>query len=151
MSAVVEIKKITYQQALPLRAKVLKPFLKLEECVNPGDLRSDTFHLGAYLNSDLIGIASYEVEGHPHLPAQNAFRLRGMASDPDYRRHGVGRALVLGGLEEIVVRKGDLLWFNARILAFPFYESLGFEYWGDLFTLPRIGEHKVMYKYLRAL
>ncbi|MBX2995192.1 MAG: GNAT family N-acetyltransferase [Bdellovibrionaceae bacterium] len=143
---------IRAEQTLELRAKVLKPFLQPHECVVPGDDDPNGFHLGASLELDgpLIGIASFMMERHPalFLEHQNHARLRGMASDPTVRRRGVGRGLVLRGLQELGPRGADLLWFNARANAFAFYESLGFLYASEMFDLPQIGPHKVMYKAL---
>lgn len=146
------IQKVTFEQTLGLRSQVLRPHLPPEKCVNPEDLEPSSFHLGAYSKAvpqQLIGIASFQKESNSSLPSEHAYRLRGMATDQNFRRLGIGRELVQLG-EKMLTEKGcDLLWFNARTVAFEFYESLGFEYYGDLFELPQIGLHKVMYKYLR--
>jgi GNAT superfamily N-acetyltransferase len=127
----------------------LKPHLSEADCVNPGDLQPDTFHLAAIYENGIVGIASFEMESHPDLPAQNPARLRGMATDPNFHRKGIGRNLVNRGIEILRTNNVDLLWFNARINAFPFYQSLGFDFHGEYFDLPKIGPHKVMYKYLK--
>lgn len=147
-----QLRFVRPEQVLDLRAKVLKPFLQPHECVLPGDDDPLGFHLGASLELDgpLIGIATFMMERHPSLFAEyhHHARLRGMASDPSTRRLGVGRRLVLQGIDELERRGADLLWFNARETAFAFYESLGFLYASEMFDLPQIGPHKVMYKAL---
>jgi len=148
-----KIKEVDFRDTLSLRCKVLKPHLTEQECINPGDLRSGSFHFAAFsINSSFdaepLGIASFEIENHPQLKANLAYRLRGMATDESARNVGLGRQLVLLGETKIRSQNGDLLWFNAREIAFPFYQSLGFQSWGEIFDISPIGPHKVMYKYL---
>jgi len=146
-----EIREVPYQETLDLRSKILKPFLKPEECVNPGDRREGSFSLGAFDKSQIVGIASFEIESHPDFDSLHQFRLRGMATTNTHRGLGIGKKLVLTGIEKILSLNGDFLWFNARVIAFPFYESLGFKFHGEFFELPQIGPHKVMYRKLRSL
>lgn len=129
---------------------VLKPHLMPQECINPGDQNEQTFHLGAYVEKRLAAIGTFEPESFSALPSTKAFRLRGMATHPDCRRQGHARTVVLQAEVILLQRKVDLLWFNARVGAFSFYESLGYKYHGELFELPHIGPHKVMYKYLKS-
>jgi hypothetical protein len=144
---VIEIRSISAEQTWPLRSRVLKPFLKPHECANPGDEEPTTLHLGAFRGNAIVGIATFLAEKHPFFPhAERPYRLRGMATDPDHHRQGVGRALVEAGEAELTRRGCDLLWFNARERAFPFYRALGFDFLGEMFEIPLIGPHKVMYK-----
>jgi ribosomal protein S18 acetylase RimI-like enzyme len=145
-----QIRSVPYTDILVFRQQVLKPDFSLQECVNPGDLRVDTFHYAAFIDDKLVGCASFEYEKHPDLPGQQVYRLRGMAADPSFRRQGIGRSLVLAGEDKIRSLGGDLLWFNARVMAFAFYQSLGFQFFGEEFTIPRIGPHKLMYKVISA-
>ena len=143
----IEIRPITARQTWPLRSRVLKPYLKPEECANPGDDDALTLHLGAFFESELQGIATFLPEAHPFFTESvQPYRLRGMASAPELHRRGMGRALVEQGQFDLRQRGCDLLWFNAREVAFPFYESLGFKYFGEMFDLPLIGPHKLMFK-----
>lgn len=143
-----DIRLISTHDTLPLRKKVLKPFLSEEECVNPGDDFPTTYHLGLFHNGVLVSISTFIQEAHPDFPAQFPYRLRGMATDETFRGKGVGSILLKHG-EEFLRDKGcDFLWFNARIKAFSFYEKLGFSYYGPLFEMKDIGPHKVMYKVL---
>lgn len=141
-----DIKKITTKQTLPLRKKVLKPFLSEEECVNPGDDLPTTIHLGLFFAGKIVSIATFIQESHPEFSAGYPYRLRGMATDPNYRGQGCGQMLLRHGVEFLKEKRCDLLWFNARQKAFPFYEKLSFYYHGPLFDMKDIGPHKVMYK-----
>ena len=40
---------------------------------------------------------------------------------------------------------GSYLWCNARLIAVPFYERMGLTAVGDLFEMPEIGPHYVMW------
>ena len=142
------VKQVSYQSVLPLRAKVLRAGKTAEECLLPKDKMNTTYHFAAFEQSRIIGVATVQQENHPYLKANAPYRLRGMAADVDFRKRGVGRAIMVQVESFLKNHNVDLLWFNARINAFPFYQSMGFEFDGELFELPDIGPHKVMYKYL---
>lgn len=134
---------------LELRLRVLRPYLTDPlACHYPEDSLPLTFHLGAFAADRLVSVATFHTQAHPDLPGGNPYRLRGMATDESARGSGVGSRLVLEGVGHLLERRCDLLWFNARIKAFSFYERLGFLSWGELFEIDRIGAHKVMYKHL---
>lgn len=148
MSPRYHVSPVTTAETLLLRQKVLKPFLLPEECVNPGDDLPTTYHLGLFHAQKLISVATFLREPHPDFAAGAPYRLRGMATDETYRGQGFGQSLLLHAFQSLREERCDLLWCNARIRAFPFYEKLGFRAHGELFELPRIGPHKVMYKHL---
>lgn len=139
---------ITAAEALPLRQKVLRPLLRPEDCFYKEDDLATSFHLGLFHAGRLVCIATFMLEASATFHAGHPYRLRGMATDPRYRGQGFGGILLRQGIEVLKDRRCDLLWFNAREAAFPFYESLGFQYHGGLFEMPGIGPHKVMYKHL---
>ncbi len=145
------VKQITAKDTLPLRQKVLKPFLTLEECSNDKDFLPDTFHFGVFQGSNLLCICSWEKENHPDFPSTNQYRLRGMATDQNSQGLGLGKILINQTLLFLKDNDCDFAWANARIKAFSFYEKLGFNFHGELFELPRIGPHKVIYKNLKNL
>ncbi|MBX2987804.1 MAG: GNAT family N-acetyltransferase [Bdellovibrionaceae bacterium] len=148
MSARTEVRSLTVSETLSLRQKVLRPFAVPADCQNPEDADPLGFHLGVFHAGRLACVGSFHTQSHPELPAGFPFRLRGMATDEKYRGRGFGGLLLRHGVEVLRAKRCDLLWFKARIKAFPFYESMGFVYHGDLFEMPRIGPHKVMYKHL---
>lgn len=143
-----EIKIITTAETLPIRQRVLKPHLSADACVNPGDDLPTTFHFGLFLQGQLVSVATFLQESHPDFNSGHPYRLRGMATDDNYRGQGLGQKLVRFGVEFLKERRCDLIWFNARIKAFPFYERMGYAYHGSLFDIQDIGPHKVMYKHL---
>lgn len=140
-------KLITAEETFPLRFQ-MRPLRAIADQGNAEDKLSTTFHIGAFLNSDLVGIASFNLEAHPKFPSQTPYRLRGMASDKNFRGQNVGRITLDFGLQELRKRECDFLWCNARESAFGFYEKMGLSIYGEMFDIPTIGPHKVMYKHL---
>lgn len=141
-----KIDLITTEQTLDLRHKILKPFLSKKDCVNPEDFFPTTHHFGLFYNDRLISIATIFPESNKNLNCGFPYRLRGMATGTNYQGQGFGGALLMSVIDFLKDRRCDLLWCNARFKAFPFYKSSGFQFQGEMFELPEIGPHKVMYK-----
>lgn len=143
------IRFINSAQTIPLRAMVLREGLPLEESIFIGDDDPTTFHLGYYDDKeDLVCILTCVKENHGKLP-KSAYRLRGMATHPAQRRKGYAAELLKACIEHLKNQIGvEYLWFNAQKRAFPFYESLGFEFMSDDFDIPTAGIHREMFKLL---
>lgn len=138
-------KLIQVEETFALR-KQMRPLRDLLDQRNPEDDLPTTFHIGTFIDKNLVGIASFSLEPHPHLKFQMAYRLRGMATEQSLKGSGIGRRTLEYGIEELKKRGCDLLWCNAREVAFGFYQKLKFSFLGEIFDIPTIGPHKVMYK-----
>lgn len=126
----------------PLRQRVLRPHQTVAEQVFAGDDDPRAAHFAAFADDghNPIGIASITPEGGP-----GAFRVRGMATDPQRGRGtGAGGALLVACLEHARAAGATRVWCNARTPARGFYERYGFAVEGEEFTLPAIGPHYVM-------
>lgn len=130
----------------PLRHQMLRPHGTLSDCVFKGDDDDLTFHLGAFLDGKLVSVASFYFENkdifeaaHPHQ-----YRLRGMATSPDFQGRGLSSALLKTAFPLIKQNQCTLLWCNARVSAEGFYEKVGFSGHGDIFAMPGIGDHRLM-------
>lgn len=141
-----KVEIIKPEQTLNLRQKNLKPFLSPFECVNPEDQWVTTKHFGLFYYDKLVSVVTLFPEANLLLHCGNPYRLRGMATDINYRGQGFGSVLLMSVLDYLKEQRADLIWCNARIRAFDFYKANGFLFSGDLFELPQIGPHKVMYK-----
>ena len=141
------IESINAEETLPIRQSVLRPGHPKKECVFDGDDAAQTFHLGAFTDKKLVGIASFLVDPHTYFSGKQ-YRLRGMAVLPEYRGKGYGKKLVAYGEKVIQEKEFDILWFNAREIAFNFYNRLGFISEGEPFEIPTVGKHLVMFKKL---
>jgi len=140
----ISIRSIRAQETLHLRAAILRPGQTKEQQVYPNDEASGSFHAGAYLDGELIGIASVFHEAPPGEQDEGAWRLRGMAVHEQARRQGIGRLLLECCLEHIEAQGGESLWCNGRVTALAFYQRLGFKERGEIFDVPESGPHYQM-------
>jgi len=136
---------------------VLRPGRPEAECEFEGDDDELTFHAGAVLDGRVVSIASLYVEARPDdaaggaaagpdHAAGTAWRLRGMATEPDLQGCGAGR-VALDACEAFAREHGaTLLWCNARTPAVGFYERMGWQVLGTEFDIPTVGPHLVMEK-----
>ena len=144
----IEIRFITAEETWPLRLKVLRKGSTAPSCPFPGDDAEGAFHLGAFIEGRCISIASFLPDRNEELPGKNQFRLRGMATDPEFQGKGAGGKLIAFSIEALRSREADLIWCNARIGAVRFYERMGFLKIGNEFSIEGIGPHYVMVREL---
>jgi predicted GNAT family N-acyltransferase len=135
------VKPIPSKDTWPIRQQILRPFLPVSEMAYPQDETPGARHFGAFKNDALVGIASVGREPSPGEADPNAWRLRGMATLPEVRGEGYGKALVLACIDYLHEKGATLFWCNARLNAEKFYLSLGFDSYGERFELPQIGPH----------
>ncbi|MBA3711827.1 MAG: GNAT family N-acetyltransferase [Pyrinomonadaceae bacterium] len=140
----VNICSIIAAETRTLRGAVLRPGHPLESSVYPGDDDLESRHFGAYLNGELIGVASVFRQPLPGESDANSWRLRGMAVKPESRGQGHGRALLERCIDHVTEQGGTLFWCNGRAHVVGFYRAFGFEPLGDEFDIPDSGPHFVM-------
>ena len=121
-----EIRRISAEEAQPLRAAVLRPGLPFEASVYPLDTDAESIHMGAFEDGELVTVATILHEPPPGEENATAYRLRGMVTRPEVQRGGYGRAVLLKCIAEIAARGATLLWSNARADAVDFYRKLQF-------------------------
>lgn len=132
-----------------LRLKVLRPGGTLEDVDFANDRLPGGFHLGVHIGEHRISVASFYPEAHPELLGWKQYRLRGMATHPDFTGQGAGTRLLRFALEHLKAQHADVLWCNAREKAVGLYEGTGLVVHGERFEIPGIGGHYVMYRRLR--
>ncbi|MEO8211314.1 MAG: GNAT family N-acetyltransferase [bacterium] len=140
-----EIKTIIADKTIHLRQLTLRQNQKAEELIYPGDYDNDTLHFGAFIDSELVGIASIYKEKIKDNEEPEAWRLRGMATVEEVRGKGYGKDLMHECLDHIKKHKGKILWCNARISAEKFYEKFGMKRKGEIFYPDDLGPHVVMW------
>lgn len=138
------IKIINAKELYDLRHQILRPHRPYEDIVYDTDLQKETFHVGAYESDRLVSIASFNQDQLPDMNGTKHFRLRAMATLPAYRRLGLGREVVAFALERLKTKDIDVLWCKGRTTVQAYYESLGFEPFGEVFDYPTIGPHILM-------
>lgn len=145
-----EVRRITAEETLALRLPILRAGLPRETAVFPGDENPTTCHFGAFVVGRLAGVASiYEARFAERPEITKAWQLRGMATLPEVRGRGSGRALLATCVEEARAHEGELLWCNARTPAVAFYARHGWRVIGAEFEIPTAGPHFRMWIALR--
>jgi len=148
----VQVEEVAAEATHDLRWRILRGARPGAAVVFPEDSRPGAFHMAVRHDRSILAVASFSAEATPCRPGRSAVRLRGMAVDEPFQRHGLGRILVETVLDRL--RRGgvQVLWCNARDSAAGFYARLGFEVVGDGFVLPESGiAHHVMVRDLDDL
>jgi len=135
-------------QVRPLRSLVLRPGLPIETTYYKEDNHIDTIHLASIINKEIISIGTFYPENNSILKSKNGYRLRGMATYPGFRRNSAATKLMKESFTLLKLKKCDIIWCNARIIALDFYKSLGFKINGKEFNIKDIGPHFKMWKSL---
>ena len=142
MSLSFEIREETDPDVLlPVRWRNLYPGKVLDsEASRETDIAEGTVHFVAIQDDVRIGGCVTLTQEFQH---QRHLRMRWLGVDESIRGHGVGGALVQACLAESL-RRGHGIWCNARLVAVPLYQRLGFETVGESFDISGIGPHLVM-------
>ncbi|MDZ4750072.1 MAG: GNAT family N-acetyltransferase [Flavobacteriales bacterium] len=140
-----EVRNIDPKLSRELRHRVLWPHKTFETSVIDFDYRSDAFHLGTFDGEKLVAIGSFFETASPKINFEKQYRLRAMATDPDFRGRRTGQMLVQRGIEILKDKACDVLWCDARVVAVGFYEKIGFQLIDEIYDVPIIGPHKFMY------
>ena len=142
----IEIKKITAFETIIVRHPVLRPGRPVESCHFEGDDLTTTSHFGLFFESELVGVISAFKAKNKLFSEENQFQIRGMAVLDKFQKMGFGEALLNYCENEIRLNNGELIWFNAREIAVGFYTKSGYEILGDLFQIPDVGPHYILFK-----
>jgi len=132
----------------PLRRAVLRPGRPASEVRFPGDDDRRAAHvLVREDDSTTTAVGSVLPEAPPWDPGRaDAWRVRGMATDPDHRARGLGSLVLDALLAHVAASGGGLVWCSARVGARRFYERAGFVGGDDVFESPGIGQHTNMWR-----
>ena len=139
------VRPITAEETRPLRHAVLRPGQSFEQTVYSRDDHPETLHLGGFDGDRLVAIASLYREARPHRPTRAAWRLRGMATDPEVRGRGFGHRRPRRGRGPRG-RRGRRASCGATPGCRPSASTCGygFEVDGDEFEIDGIGPHVVV-------
>jgi len=144
------IRAISAAETIAVRWPVLRPGFPRESAVFDGDDAPGTLHFGAFDAGKLAGVASIFPVPFPAQPdALPAFQLRGMATLPEVRGAGFGRALLEACIDAARRNGAVLIWCNARTGAADFYARSGWQIVGGEFEIPTVGPHFRMWRALR--
>ena len=141
-----EIISVDAEEIRPLRHAVLRQGQDFSTTSYLKDYKEDTFHMACMVDDKIVTCATFYPEKSIRIKSDNAYRLRGMATDYNFQRKGYARDLMNESFKELKKRDCDMVWCNARLVAIYFYKSVGFKITGDLFDISGIGPHYYMYK-----
>ncbi len=139
-----QVKEISARDVLRIRKNMLRPDHPEAQCVFDGDNDESTFHLGAFIDKNLVSIASFYFEKNDVFEITHQYRLRGMATTQEFQGKGLGKSLIKTALPIIKRNQVNTLWCNARSAAVGFYENIGFNIESAEFEIPQIGPHYLM-------
>lgn len=136
------IRAIAAGETVAIRWPVLRPGFVRETAVFDGDDAATTMHFGAFEGDTLVGVASIYLAPFPAQPEVSpTFQLRGMATLPEVRGAGFGKALLDACVAAAREKGAALIWCNARTGAADFYSKNGWEIVGAEFDIPTVGPH----------
>ena len=142
----VNITQVDADKVRPLRHSELRNGQDFSTTSLLEDNKEDTFHLACIVDDKIVTCATFYPDKFIKIKSNNAYRLRGMATDSQFQRKGYASDLMEESIKELKKRDCDMLWCNARLGAVNFYKSVGFKIIGELFDIEAIGPHYYMYK-----
>ena len=149
------VERVPVERTRALRKAVLRPYLAVDDpYVLPDDHLPTTVCFGAVTDDQrVIGVARVTPEPAPFdaiesldVAEAGSWRLRGMATSPEARGHGVATAVLGAVIAHIGSCGGGILWCNARVSALGLYERAGMRVRGEVWEEPEIGPHVVMWR-----
>ncbi len=145
----VDFLQTSFEEIIQLRARILRPGRPIETAFFEEDHQPSTSHLAACCGEKVVGCVSLVRSPWEEEPA---WRLRGMATDEEYQRQGIGTGL-LQNLEELALNSPgpDLVWCTSRVEVIPFYEKQGWQVASELFQVAGVGPHRMMIKRLTRM
>jgi ribosomal protein S18 acetylase RimI-like enzyme len=135
-----EIRRIAALDTIALRDAALRPGMPPGGSHYPGDEAPETLHLGAFLDNTLVAVATLCREAIPGTQGTTSWRLRGMATLPEYRSRGLGRQLAQRCFACAAEQGGTCVWCTSRVATVAFYRTLGFTECSDTFSLPEFSD-----------
>lgn len=146
------IAPVEVERTFPLRQQVLRPHQRVEDMSLPGTYQVEGAVMGALRGTgEVVGMAAVTPEAPPPalgavLPPGRTWRLRSMATRPDARAGGVGRALIEAILAHVERHGGGVMWCSARTPAVGFYQRVGFSEFGEPWLEDHTGPHVLMWR-----
>jgi GNAT superfamily N-acetyltransferase len=129
-------------EILPLRHRILRAGLPFEAARFEGDSDPATRHYAAVAGEVPVGCLTLMPSAWEGRPA---WQLRGMATDANEQRRGLGRQLLEAAVADARAAAPErIVWCNARTSAVGFYAKLGWQVVSEPFDVPTAGPHVKM-------
>jgi hypothetical protein len=140
---------IKAQETHNIRHQELRNGKPIESCYFIGDDLPSTMHFGYQINNKIIAVVSAFQQKNDLFEFENQYQIRGMAVLSMHQGVGIGKKLFEEMEQFLMNTNVKFIWFNARLLAVPFYKSISCEVIGDLFEIEDVGPHYLMCKNLQ--
>ena len=134
-----EVVEVDAAACLDLRRRVLRAGTPSTETRFAEDDRRETFHLAAIVAGRVLSVVTFTPQPLASRPDAHAAQLRGMATEPEARGTGAGRAVFEAGIERLRAAGYTVLWAKARDTALGFYERVGMHAEGDGYVTAETG------------
>tara|TARA_X000000368_G_scaffold388889_1_gene350755 strand:- start:54 stop:722 length:669 start_codon:yes stop_codon:yes gene_type:complete len=131
----ITIKKVSKKNIRKFRIESLYSNMDSKLAFYKDDMLKSTLHLALFLNDKFVS-------GLTLIKNENSFQIRGMFTVKDQINKGFGSELIRHVKKNILDKKNNHLWCNARIKAINFYKKNNFKEDGDIFLVEKIGLHK---------
>ena len=140
------VEEVPTVEVLVLRMSVLRDGTPSQDPRYAEDDTEGSVHLGIRDSGVLIACSTWLPRPWPLDVEVPATQLRGMAVAKHLQSKGLGRILLLAGIERAVSMGSTYVWARARDNALYFYEKNGFATIGDQFIdeATGLGHHLVM-------
>ena len=139
--------RVSIAQVLPVRHQLLRAHQPLSKAQFPGDESPEVGHFAAMREGRIVGVVSIFQESdtrRTRAPADQQWRIRGMATSPEVQGQGLGAALLQAAVDHAMHAGARAIWCNARQPAIGFYARYGFIGLGPIFEIEGIGDHQYM-------
>ncbi len=97
----VEINKVDAEKIRPLRHSELRKGQDFSTTSYLKDYEEGTFHMACIVDDEIVTCATFYAEKSMKVQSNNAYRLRGMATDSQFQRKGYARNLMLESFKEL--------------------------------------------------
>ena len=156
----IEVRRVESEVLQGVRHQVLWPHLEnSQEAIIDVDHSKGAIHLAAFYQGEVVGVASLFDQKCQRMPeiftSLKVYRLRAMGVLDDMRGEGVGALIIQKAIAEMKLHGVEVVWCDARKIAWGFYEKLGFKFVrqknGDElepYLVRNVGLHKIMFKRL---
>ncbi len=129
-----------YQQLLELRNKILRIPLGMNIKNDPLHEEVEDIHIGYFKNHKVIGGLILRDVGN------QTFKIRQVVVSNDFQKKGIGQKMISFS-EQYALRNGfNQIELNARNVAVPFYEKLGYQKVGTVFFEVNLPHYKMIKK-----
>jgi GNAT superfamily N-acetyltransferase len=131
------LRAITAAQAQTIRREVLRDGDSKANVVSEADSHPAAFHVGAFSEGALIGVATSHpapLPGRTTSKARLPIKIQGVAVRLGWQRYGVGTSLINALFARWDAHGVEEYWATSRVDAIRFYYRCGFHRVGKPFT-----------------